>query len=42
MIEDKEMSTKNRSQEDKLDMLARLKTVWIGRRKIIKITIVFA
>jgi hypothetical protein len=42
MIEDKEISTKNQIQEDELDLISRIKTIWIGRKKIIKISLIFA
>jgi uncharacterized protein involved in exopolysaccharide biosynthesis len=41
MLEDKDKSNKNKIQVDELDLIARLKTVWSGRRKIIKITFIF-
>ena len=42
MTEDKVLPSKNQIQEGELDLIARVKRIWIGRRKIIKITLVFA
>lgn len=42
MTEDKELPSKNQIQEEELDLIARVKRIWVGRRKIIKITLVFA
>jgi hypothetical protein len=42
MIEDKDISIKNQIQEDELDLISRIKTIWIGRKKIIKISLIFA
>jgi LPS O-antigen subunit length determinant protein (WzzB/FepE family) len=42
MIEDKEISINNQTQKDELDLISRIKAIWNGRRKIIKITLVFA
>lgn len=41
MAGDKEISTKNQIQDDELDLIARLKNIWIGKRIIIKFTVIF-
>jgi uncharacterized protein involved in exopolysaccharide biosynthesis len=43
MLENKEeISKNNKNHADELDLISRIKPIWIGRKKIIKITIIFA
>ena len=42
MLENKDMLNKNQTQEDEIDLITRVKGLWSGRRKIIKITLFFA